>query len=114
MVRRTRPNRDDYRVGCLIATLREPPVHTLTECALRPLRGSRKVSRTSLGPTVDGLLEGVKLVPSIRFRETPHPILEGSLEPRLAKTAAKVKQQVTDFAQPLGPGQTSTSDPLHG
>ena len=57
---------------------------TLTNRAPRPLRGSRKVSRTSLGPTVDGLLEGVKLVPSTRFRETPHPIPEASLEPRLA------------------------------
>ena len=87
MVGRTRPNRDDYRVGCLIATLREPPVHTLTECALRPLRGSRKVSRTSLGATVEGLPEDVKLVHSIRFHETPNPIPEASLEPRLAQDA---------------------------
>ena len=54
---------------------------TLTDCALRPLRGSRKVSRTSLAPTVAGLPEDVKLVRSIRFHETPNPIPEASLEP---------------------------------
>ena len=58
MVGRTRPNRDDYRHVQSGAPFADavPFVHeTLTDCALRPLRGSRKVSRTSLGATVGAL-----------------------------------------------------------
>ena len=91
MVRRTRPNWDDYRHVQSGAPFADavPFLHeTLTNCALRPLRGSRKVSRKSLGATVAGLLEGVELVPSTRFRETPHPIREGSSEPDSPRLAA--------------------------